>query len=397
MNALSQRCRGLFLVLATLVAGVSAEDVLSHNLSVGGGNDLAWLKAEGLSSGRGGNNSGEGSDTYNYFSLKYKTPVGSLTNWGGVCLERGWILENGVFFGIDVGGGGGSVNTDLLVGGSANADILGIASDTSISVVEVGGGLSLGYALSLSVDDLRIIPGAWIGYWYSGYSTTIYNDAGVYADANVSVHDFFGPFVKVQWRFIEIMYRWLIGYYEVNSHASVYTPGDRWNAGSQIDIDNSVSGFDRNHHQLTVGLYFGGEGDYGGYSSNRRLGTMALNIVLPGLGSMVLQKDYLWGGIALGVGLVGQMMWSSKSEMDAEKEVDEFGNYHYSGLFPPKTTLGKIGLCTVGAGYLIGIVRPWIRSNPDSGMASGKAPGFNFAVLPKEGDLQYVGSYSKSF
>lgn len=362
----------ILLLVAAFVFSVSAEnDFFRNGLSVGGGDGLAWLKTDGFSSGGGGNNSDRRSDSYGYLSLKYKIPE-TKTAWGGVYVERGWIGENGMFFGIDVGGGG-----DSFGGGSA---------------VEIGVGLGLGYALGTPVDGLRIISGAAIGYWYSGYSS--YDDIGnMSISVNFSIHDFFGPFVKVQWHFIELMYRGLIGYYVTDSH------GNGRGYISDITVDSSDYGLDWNHHQFTVGLYLDRSSlEYGGYSFKRRLGTMALNFVVPGLGSMTLMKDYLWGGIAIGLVVGGTMFAGLGTDVRYVDVVDEMGNDF--GMKKRKvtySTLGYVGWCTAYTGMLVGLVRPWIRSNPASNTVSDNARGFNFAVLPKDGETQYVGSYTKSF
>jgi hypothetical protein len=349
----------VLLLAAAFAFSAAAEDVVSHNLSVDGG-----------------------LNSYSYLSLKYKLPE-SKAAWGGIYVERGLIGKNGTFFGIDLGGG--STVEDSLA---------------SAGPVGLGIGLSLGYALDFPIYGLRLIQGAAIGYWYSGYSS--YNDTrtedmrtgnrtGEYIRTNTSTHDFFAPFVKIQWHCIELMYRGLIGYY-TEDYYSEWASG---NDGKQESVNTSDYKLDWNHHQFTVGFYLNKDFDYGGYSFERRLGTMAMNIV-PGLGSVVLQKDYLWGGIAFGLFVGGELLYVIGTNMKWE---DEKYEDIVVGQRETRTasTLRFVGPVMFYAGGLIGLVIPWTHRNPDTKTASGKSDGFNFAVLPKDGDLQYVGEYSKSF
>jgi len=178
------------------------------------------------------------------------------------------------------------------------------------------------------------------------------------------------------------MYRGLLGFYNVESKA--------------VSVEYSDDGFDYNQHQVMVGVYLDSSSmevlNYGGYSFNRRLGAMAMNLV-PGLGSMTLMKDYLGGTFSIGLIVGGFVMM-----VYGEEEVPS--GVHSStllGTTGKTTTLGYIGLCSFIGGELFNLVRPWIRSNPDSRLSFGNPDGFKFAVLPKEGDLQYVGAYKKSF
>jgi len=132
-------------LLATFAFSVSADDGISHNLSIGGGNDLAWLKVNGYSFVSSGGNSDSELENESYFSFKYKTPLWSAVNWGGINLEWGKFGWNGAYWGFDAG--------------------FGISKGDGFEM-DIGGGLSCGYPLNLPYG-LRIIPGVSAGFWFS--------------------------------------------------------------------------------------------------------------------------------------------------------------------------------------------------------------------------------------
>jgi hypothetical protein len=366
------------LLVAAFEFSVSAEDGLSHELSIGGGNDWAWLNVNKLALG------GVDDDralNKGYISVKYKTPLRSLVDWGGVDLEYGHFTDNSMFWGIDVGFGLELDNGDIDI----NSNPRGVSRFAD--KVQIGGGLSCGPVLNLP-HGLRVILGMSLGFWYSQYEYD-YNSNYFDLSATARTYDLFGPFLKIQCYFIEIMYRGLLGFNVVEAEVGMGS-GEHASTGKGSD-------FDWNQHQLMVGFYLN-RPDNGGYTFNRRLGTMALNCAIPGLGSMTLMKDYLWGGLALGVGLGGAMLTVIGTEYKNEDVVDDLGNMTGRTVRTRATsTLGYIGWGMEAAGYLTGLIIPWIHSKPDTKTASGDARGFNFAILPKDGDLQYVGTYKKSF
>jgi hypothetical protein len=158
-----------------------------------------------------------------YFSVKYLTPLKSIVNWGGVGLEYGWFAGNAVFLGVD--------------------GLFGYIEDKGDDF-NVGGGFDFGYALKLP-EGLRIIPGLSAGFWYYQDENSGTKN-GVEYGSHAITYNFFGPFIKVQWYHVEIMYRGLLGYYDVGASA-----GSGKNA-----FRTSDDGFDYNHHQFTVGFYF---------------------------------------------------------------------------------------------------------------------------------------------
>jgi len=359
----------LLLTAVVFAFSAAADDGTSHNLSIGGGNDLAWLKVHGLALGGVDN---DGAVNKGYISVKYKTPFRSLVDWGGVDLEYGWFDNNTMLWGIDVGFGFGF---DVIDSGTTDK-------------AQIGVGLSCGPVLNLP-HNLRIIPGMSLGIWYSYYEYN-YKDNYANAAATVNTYDVFGPFLKIQCYHAELMYRGLLGFNVVEGRAG----------SGEYASTAKGSNFDWNQHQIMVGFYLN-RPDYDDYSFSRRLGAMALNYVIPGLGSMTLMKDYLGGGLALGLGLGGAMLAMSGTKIKEEDEVyvGPWGDEYVIGKKRTKTTstLGNVGWGIAGAGLLTGLVCPWIHSKPEAKTASGDARGFNLAVLPKDGDLQYVGSYSKSF
>jgi len=362
------------LMLTAFAVGVSAENGLSNGLSLGGGNNLAWLKVHGLALGGVDN---DGAMNKGYISVKYKTPFRSLVDWGGVDLEYGLFTDNSMFWGIDVGFGAEFDNGTVGPNGESRfADKVR---------VQIGSGLSCGPVLNLP-HNLRIILGMSLGIWYSYYEYD-YKDNYVNVGAPGRTYDIFGPFLKIQCYHAELMYRGLLGVNVVEGRAG----------SGEYASTAKGSNFDWNQHQIMVGFYLNRPDD-GGYTFNRRLGTMALNCVIPGLGSMTLMKDYLWGGLALGIGLGGAMLVGIGTEYKNEDVVDGLGNMTgMTARTRTTSTLGYIGWGMEAAGYLTGLVCPWIHSNPDSKVSSGNSDGFKFAVLPKDGEAYYSGAYTKSF
>jgi len=145
-----------------------------------------------------------------YFSPKYQTPLGTPISFG-INLEEGLIWGDGAFFGMDFSGSGG--------GGKSL----------------IGMGISLGNVYDL-VDALQFVYGGSVGLWYvwderyeyKGYENALYQEI-----------DYLAPFVKLRYKYIELMYRGLLGYKAVTY-------------GGKED----VSPFAWNNHQLMLGFYF---------------------------------------------------------------------------------------------------------------------------------------------
>jgi len=139
------------------------------------------------------------------------------------------------------------------------------------------------------------------------------------------------------------------------------------------------NGFGWNQHQLTLGVYLNNSWlEYGGYSFNRRTGTWLINSIIPGLGSMILMEDYVGGGISFGFVAGGALLMVGGAE----------------ALSP---TLTYVGAVSAIGGQLFNLFRPWLYRKPTSKTAYNRVDGFNFAALPKDGEMQYVGTYTKSF
>jgi len=354
----------------------------------------------------GGGESGERElKTYSYSVLKYKFPIKTSVGWGGVDVEYGKIRNDGYFTAFDFGWAIGSKDDDLAI------DALGF-------------GKTYGYALDLP-EDLRLIVGGSVGLWFSGSGTNL-DDAskGISGSVSTTIYDFFGPTVKIQWKFAELSYRWLMGYYTTSGDISVTAGSGSYKTTTSNKIDDN--GFSYKHHQLALGFCAREEltksWDYGKYSFADRFGAAAMNWAVPGLGSMVVMHDYLWGiptlafvlsGITFNI-LAGSDFeserhyreigdlrkqhninegyeyWTKEQIDECYKEADE---YRKSGA-----TFAGIGTTALVVGLLANAAHPWIAGlKSPAKTASRPADGFKFAAYPKDGDLQYVGAYTKSF
>jgi len=139
-----------------------------------------------------------------YTAIRYQMPLGKSMPWG-INLERGLVWGD-VFFGIDISGGVGEYEGSTDLGGI---------------------GFSLGKVYDLW-DELQFVYGGSVGFWVVWYSST----------ANIEI-DYLAPFVKLRWKYIELMYRGLLG-----SKPAPYVN------------DTGGSQFGWNNHQLMLGLYF---------------------------------------------------------------------------------------------------------------------------------------------
>jgi len=130
-----------------------------------------------------------------YFSVKYNLPDGLVLEWGK-------FIDNSMFWTLDAG---------------MDAD------------VDVGIGFNYGYIFNLP-HDLRVIAGLSAGYWLNkGDNDLFYR----------SSRDLFGPFLKVQWKYVEIMYRGLLGNYK-----------------EYLGSTNIDEGFGWNQNKFMIGIFF---------------------------------------------------------------------------------------------------------------------------------------------
>jgi hypothetical protein len=288
-----------------------------------------------------------------FLSFKYPIPLGFDIEWG-------WFLENSRFFGADL---------SLRV--------------VSSGFPTIGAGLSYGYTFDMPYG-LRGIAGASAGIWFCQGEGKEYNSRDAWEnrkegkDVITSVgeasRDFVGPFLKVQSKYIEIMYRGLLGVYTERRIGHFWygdTDAGRWGNGWGADELKSKSGFGWNQNQLMIGINLDNSWlDYGGYSFNRRSVAWLMNFV-PGLGSMIIMEDYLGGCISLGFVLGGTVVAAAGA--------------------------GSAGAIAAISGGLFNFSRPWLYKHPAYRRASVTPDGFKFAAFPNDGELQYVGTYTKSF
>jgi len=131
------------------------------------------------------------------------------------------------------------------------------------------------------------------------------------------------------------------------------------------------------------------------FTGGERVATAALNLV-PGLGSFMIMKDYLGGGINVGIATVGIVMFAAGWEESTE----------YSQFGSATTTsweLGGLGFAGLGVlfggGTLWNICRSITCHKPGSRSASaGQSEIFNFAVLPDgNGGVRGYAVYSMGF
>jgi len=122
------------------------------------------------------------------------------------------------------------------------------------------------------------------------------------------------------------------------------------------------------------------------FTAGQRWGTWALNVV-PGLGSVVIMKDYWGGGINAALGGVGITMFALDVNGDLSGD---------DGLY----VFALVGaVLWVGGGSIWNIYRSASYHKPVSRSASAVSPeNFGFAVLPdKDGNLKGYVVYSMGF
>jgi hypothetical protein len=333
-----------------------------------------------LNGAAGGGESGEREHgTYSYSVLKYKFPIKTNVKWGGVNVEYGKIRDDGYFSAFDFG---------WAVGWNAD--------DDDLEIDALGIGKTYGYALDLP-ENLRLIVGGSVGIWFSR-SHTSFSDVSKGTSGGVSTmaFDFFGPTAKIQWKFLELSYRWLLGYYTVDGSITAGSGSYK----TTTDLDDNGFGYKR--HQLALGFCAREEltksWDYGEYSFADRFGTAAMNWTIPGLGSMVVMHNYRWGISILGSIVGGITCNIIASDLGVDDDDIGYSESEKKSRRATSATLGAIGTTALVVGLLANAAHPWIAGlKSPAKTASHPADGFKFAAYPKDGELKYVGAYTKSY
>ena len=174
-----------------------------------------------------------------YIAPKYQFPVGTTVSWGGVNIEIGRTWEKGVFLGIDFSFGVDDRDTTIVMHND---------NDTFARAAAMGLGISLGNTYDLW-DQLQFVYGGSVGLWLVVMNKPYkYNG---YDDAYDVAINYLAPFVKLRWNFVELTYRGLLGYKEVN-----YDKAWDNSAKEYIYKKSDVTSFGWNNHQLMLGLYF---------------------------------------------------------------------------------------------------------------------------------------------
>jgi hypothetical protein len=217
----------LLLVAVLAVGSVSAEEALFYSSSGSGGSDLARLRYDGNVFKQTNGNSDYGMQPDFYFALKLYTVAG----YGSYGLRGDFVFlrGNGGFHGLDVGIGFGS-------------------SGNTKGGFDLGLGYSYGRELCFD-NNLQILLGGSVGFWMGGETELdidpiIVDGEQPYAKSNVYI-DFFGPFARVHWHSIELMYRILLG---ISSSA--------YQRSNTTVIGEQTMGFGA-RHQISIGYCFG--------------------------------------------------------------------------------------------------------------------------------------------
>jgi hypothetical protein len=333
-----------------------------------------------LSGAAGGSGSGERElGTYSYSVLKYKFPIKTNVKWGGVDVEYGKIREDGYFTAFDFG---------WAVSGLPDP------------IDALGFGKTYGYALDLP-ENLRLIAGGSVGLWFSrGYTNFGDDSKGTSGHVTTMAFDFFGPTAKIQWKFLELSYRWLLGYYTTDGSITVTAGSGSYKTTTSNNLDDNGFGYKR--HQLALGFCAREEltksWDYGEYSFADRFGAAAMNWAVPGLGSMVVMHNYLWGISILGSIVGGITCNIIASDLGVDEDDTGYSESEKKSRRATSATLGAIGTTALVVGLLANAAHPWITGlKSPAETASHPADGFKFAAFPKNGELQYVGAYTKSY
>ncbi len=141
---------------------------------------------------------------------------------------------------------------------------------------------------------------------------------------------------------------------------------------------------------------------YVNFTSGQRWGTWGLNSVVPGLGSLVIMKDWAgaitqWalsgaGFIVLGIGL---------SELESDSYSSSYNSYSYYDYDDHDDDEAEIllvsGIVVLSANFIFNIVRSASYDRPKNA-AYKPYEGFNFAIKPsKHGSYMPYLTYSKAF
>jgi hypothetical protein len=134
---------------------------------------------------------------------------------------------------------------------------------------------------------------------------------------------------------------------------------------------------------------------YENFTTGQRWGTWGLNLILPGVGSLLIMNDFkgavtqwilLGGGYAL-------MLTGMETVEDC------YGSYYsYCDERDELTTLGYFGAIMVISDFVYNIYRSASYDKPYPKTAYGKYEGFNLAVMPnRRGNLMPAVTYNKMF
>jgi hypothetical protein len=173
-----------------------------------------------------------------YLAPKYQFPMGTPVSWGGINVEIGVIWGNGAFVGLD---------------GDCGLEEYDAPHVIHVWHVLGGGGLSLGNVYDFG-NQIQFVYGMSAGYWFGEnfwYKRDEMDETQwVNSSYRYDTFNFLAPFIKLRWRFLELKYRGLVGFWE-ETHGDYHRRGD----GDNSHIEKK-DGFGLNNHQLMLGLYF---------------------------------------------------------------------------------------------------------------------------------------------
>jgi hypothetical protein len=134
---------------------------------------------------------------------------------------------------------------------------------------------------------------------------------------------------------------------------------------------------------------------YENFTTGQRWGTWGLNLILPGVGSLLIMNDFR-GAITQWI-LIGGGYALMLTGTDTVK--DCYSSYYsYCDEKVEYTTLGYVGAIMVISDFVYNIYRSASYDKPHPKTAYGKHEGFNMAVLPnRHGGLNAYLMYNKAF
>lgn len=132
---------------------------------------------------------------------------------------------------------------------------------------------------------------------------------------------------------------------------------------------------------------------YENFTIGQRVGTWAINSAVPGIGSFVIMKDYLGGGIQLGAGILGYVLIGAGIADIVKGSTNERtynDAYHkWEGEGPDEDAIRRGTTATVIGGILLvgngvfNIVRSAMYNKPAPAAAGGFDPArLQVALLP---------------